>query len=210
MDALLADYDAKRIDREEQGILSGDPVRNLRYHIIVTIAMISRFCIEKGMDERESYRLSDHYIRRADQAQTDAALRALHRELVLDYAERMRQVSVQGQYSRHCVQAMDYVKNHLHETIRLADVAEAVGIERTYLSRLFHRETGCGLSEYVLREKLRVAKNMLEYSDYSCTEIAGYLAFSQDSYFGKVFRQETGLTPTEYRRKNYRRHWLKT
>lgn len=53
----------------------------------------------------------------------------------------------------------------------------------------------------MLREKLRVAKNMLEYSDYSCTEIAGYLAFSQDSYFGKVFRQETGLTPTEYRKK---------
>lgn len=207
VEQLRAEYDERNIAREEHGTLSADALRNLRYHIIVTIAMISRFCIEKGLDERESYELSDYYIRRADEAGSDAALRALHRELVLDYAARMKRVSASGNDSPHCIRAMDYIENHLHEKIALADVADYVGLERTYLCRLFHTQLGCSMNTYILHEKLKVAKNMLEYSDFSCTEIAEYLAFGTDSYFARVFRRETGLTPTQYRKNNYRRHW---
>ena len=161
------------------------------------------------MDERDSYGLSDYYIRRLDETETAAELKRLHRELIFDYAERMRKLSVNENYSIHCVRAMDYVQNHLHETIRLSDIANYVNLERTYLCRLFRRETGWGLNDYIRRERVKVAKNMLEYSEYTCTEIAEYLAFSSDSYFGKVFRNEVGMTPSEYRRACYRKHWVK-
>ena len=197
------------VDMESRGMLSFHALRNFRYHIIVTVVMISRFCIEKGMDERDSYGLSDYYIRRLDETETAAELKRLHRELIFDYAERMRKLSVNENYSIHCVRAMDYVQNHLHETIRLSDIANYVNLERTYLCRLFCRETGWGLNDYIRRERVKVAKNMLEDSEYSCTEIAGYLAFSSDSYFGKVFRNEVGMTPSEYRRACYRKHWVK-
>lgn len=54
-----------------RGILSDDKVRNRRYHEIVLVAMISRFCIEEGMEEMESYNLSDFYINKLDKAQTE-------------------------------------------------------------------------------------------------------------------------------------------
>ena len=47
------DYDT--VDDKCRGVLSDDAIQNLRYHIVVTIAMISRMCIEKGMEEDESY-----------------------------------------------------------------------------------------------------------------------------------------------------------
>ena len=53
-----------------RGILSDDKIRNQRYHEIVLVAMISRFCIEEGMEEMESYNLSDFYINKLDKAQT--------------------------------------------------------------------------------------------------------------------------------------------
>lgn len=196
------------VDMKARGTLSEDPIRNLKYHVIVTIVMISRFCIEKGMDERVSYSLSDYYIRKIDEGRTNAELKQLHKEVIFDYAERMQRIKRAGDYSIHCIRAMDYIQTHLHEPIRLKDVAAYVKLEPTYLSRLFKQETGYGISDYITKEKVKVARNMLEYSDYSCTEIAEYLAYSSDSYFGKIFRQETMQTPREYRRSHYRKHWM--
>lgn len=56
-------------------------------------------------------------------------------------------------------------------------IARYVNLEKTYFSRLFHQKVGCGVAEYILNEKVKVAQNMLAYSEFSCTEIAQYLAF---------------------------------
>ena len=51
---------------EGKGQLSDDPVRNIRYHMIVSVAIIARVCVEAGMGHDEAYTLGDIYIRRAD------------------------------------------------------------------------------------------------------------------------------------------------
>ena len=75
-----------------RGILSDDKVRNRRYHEIVLVAMISRFCIEEGMEEMESYNLSDFYINKLDKAQTERQIIDIHNQLIVDYARRMKKV----------------------------------------------------------------------------------------------------------------------
>lgn len=195
------------IDMKSRGVLSKNPVRNLKYHIIVTIAMITRFCIEKGMEEQEAYSLSDQYILKVDGLQEVAQLKKLHIELTLDFARRMRSIAKQRVLSLPCVRAMDYICNHLHSSLRVDAVADYVGLERSYFSKLFHRETGCTVSEYIVNKKIQAAKNMLMYSDYSCSEIALYLGFASNSHFGKRFKEAEGISPSAFRKKNYRRHW---
>ena len=208
LEELKEKTDYSDVDMEARGILSRNALRNLKYHIIVTIVMVSRFCIEKGMEEQESYGLSDYYIRLLDTMEGEQDLKKLHKTLVFDYATRMKQLKRVKKYSLHCIRGMDYIHNHLHEAIRLETIASYVNLEKTYFSKLFHREVGCRVSEYILNEKVKVAKNMLAYSEYTCTEIAEYLAFSSDSYFGKIFRERTGETPMQYRKNHYRRHWV--
>ena len=195
------------VDNPSRGILSGNRVRNLRYHIIVTVAMISRFCIEKGMEQIESYGLSDYYIRRLDEATTEDELRKIHRECILDYSNRMRQITARTVHSVQCIKAMKYVQNHLHENISLEEVSKKVGLERTYFCRLFAKSVGISFTEYVAREKIKAACRMLEHSEYNCTEIGQFLGFSSDSYFGKIFKKYKGITPAQYRKKMYERHW---
>ena len=190
-----------------RGILSEDKVRNRRYHEIVLVAMISRFCIEEGMEEMESYNLSDFYINKLDKAQTTQQVIEIHNQIIMDYAKRMRQVKKKTVISPHCVKAMDYVYDHLHERIDVWEVAEFVGVERSYLSKLFHKEVGQTISDYIMEKKLQTARNMLLYSDFSCTEISQYLAFASGSYFAKCFKTKYGATPNSYRRINYRKHW---
>lgn len=124
-----------------RGILSDDKVRNRRYHEIVLVAMISRFCIEEGMEEMESYNLSDFYINKLDKAQTERQIIDVHNQLIMDYARRMKKVKKKAAISPHCVRAMDYVYDHLHEKIEITDIAEFVGVERSYLSKLFIRRS---------------------------------------------------------------------
>ena len=125
-----------------RGILSDDKIRNQRYHEIVLVAMISRFCIEEGMEEMESYNLSDFYINKLDKAQTKQQIINVHNQLIMDYARRMKRVKKKAAISPHCVRAMDYVYDHLHERIEITGIAEFVGVERSYLSKLFHKEVG--------------------------------------------------------------------
>lgn len=190
-----------------RGILSENKIRNRRYHEIVLVAMISRFCIEEGMEEMESYNLSDFYINKLDKAQTKQQIIEVHNQIVMDYAKRMKKVKKKKVISPHCVKAMDYVYDHLHERIDVRDVAEFVGVERSYLSKLFHKEVGQTISDYIMDKKLQTARNMLLYSDFSCTEISQYLAFASGSYFARCFKVKYGATPNSYRRTNYRKHW---
>jgi AraC-like DNA-binding protein len=76
-----------------------------------------------------------------------------------------------------------------------------MGISENYLSRIFAKETGEKLQDYIVRVRVEKAENLLRYSDVSIAEIAAYVNFPSQSYFGRVFRKYTGDTPGNYRNK---------
>lgn len=197
------------IDLPERGELSSDHIQSIKYHIVVSIAMITRFCIEGGLDEKEAYHLSDIYINKTDRQKTKKDLIEVQKEMTYAFTKRMRRLKTVDNHSVHCKRALDYIYDHLHESIQVSDVAEFVGLNETYISKLFLKETGKNIGAYIRQQKINEAKNMLIYSDASCAEIAQYLAFASSSHFSKNFKMETGMTPMQYRNKNYRKHWHK-
>lgn len=180
------------------GSLSKDPLRNLKYHLVITIAMIARFCIEGGMEKETAYDISDIYINRADQCGSEKEINDLHREVVIYYTRKMKQLKVKNLYSKPVIMSLDYIYDHLHEKITLTDVANHLSLTPQYFSRLFRAETGITLTEYIMRKRIEVAQNMLKYSNYSALEISNYLCFSSHSHFVHKFRQYTGMTPKAY------------
>ena len=68
----------KPFNCEEMGKLSDNPLRNLKYHLIITIAFLTRYCIEGGMEMEVAFNLSDIYIRRLDQCISEEELNSLH------------------------------------------------------------------------------------------------------------------------------------
>lgn len=189
------------------GQLSDNPLRHLRYHVIISIAMITRFCIEGGMDPETAYGLSDVYIRQSDLVTQWDDLVSLHRKMCMDYTRRMSRLKKERIYSRHIVRCIDYIYAHIQEKITVEMLAGECGLHENYLSRLFKKETGVGIGDYIRSLRVETSKNMLKYSDYSLTEIAGRLAFSSQSHFVKIFHEQTGMTPKEYRNRYYRTNW---
>lgn len=188
----------------EYGTLSKDRLRNIRYHFVVAAALITRLCVEKGLERELAYTLSDLYIEKMDRLQTAEKVLSLYNEMLLAFTEKMADLPKREVYSVHAVKAINYVCRHRTEKITADSVAKALGLNRSYLSTLFKRETGTTLSGFIRTEKLKAAANMLVFSDCSCADIAEYFGFASQSHFIKLFREETGLTPAEYRKKNYR------
>ncbi len=187
------------LDSDGVGVLSRNPVTNLKYHFVITTAMITRLCKQKGMELEQAFRMSDFYIQRLDDIHTLEGVRKLHDEMVLDYTEKMRRIYKSDSNSRHISACKDYIYSHLKERITIEDLADELGVSASYLSRLFKKETGDSVSAYIRRQKIEMAKNLLQYSDYSMIDIANRLSFSSQSHFIQQFREYEGMTPKKYR-----------
>ncbi|MBQ7784322.1 MAG: helix-turn-helix transcriptional regulator [Oscillospiraceae bacterium] len=182
-----------------KGILSDDPVRNVRYHFIVAVALTSRICVESGMSHDVAYTLSDIYIQRADKCQSAETIIDMIGEMQVDYAERMREIKKKNAISRHIRRCIDYIYDHLHEKLTVEKTAEYLKLDPSYLSKLFAKETGTTFREFIINARVNAAKNMLVYSDFTCLEISLSLGFSSQSAFISTFRRATGQTPAKYR-----------
>ena len=158
------------------GRLSEDPVTNLRYHFVVTAALITRICAAGGMPMEEAYSLSDFYIQKMDRCRSETEIILLHDQMAMDYTGRMMARKKNTASSRPVIDTIDYVYAHLLERITVEDLARAVNISPTYLSRVFKNEMGVSISDYIRRRKIEAAENFLRYSDWSLVEIANKLS----------------------------------
>ena len=189
------------------GVLSEDPLRNLKYHFVITIAMMTRFCVEGGMEMETAYTLSDLYILKADRCQSEESIHKVHNEAVLDFTMQMQKVFRANIYSKPVIMTMDYIYDHLHSRITVEEIAGAVSLSTAYLSRLFHKEVGVTISTYIAVKRVETAQNMLRYSDHTSLDISNYLAFTSHSHFISTFKKYTGMTPNEFRKRYYRDNW---
>ncbi len=189
------------------GVLSDDPLRNTKYLFVASMTLVTRFCIEGGMEAETAYTLSDLYIQQADQCTSVTAVETLHTEMVTDLTQRMAAHQKKAVLSRAVLLCMDFIYYNLHTSITVRALAEHAGLSPSYLSRLFKKETGYSISEYIRRKRVEAAENMLKFSDYTYSEISNYLMFSSQSHFIKVFKEITGYTPKSYRNRFFRHNW---
>jgi len=109
--------------------------------------------------------------------------------------------STLGSEARRVVRkAMAYLHEHYMDSISLDDAAHHVSVSKEYLSRCFRQEMGITLVTYLNRYRVDRAKALLKNGDMNLTEIALETGFSSSAYFSRVFRQEAGMSPSEYTR----------
>jgi YesN/AraC family two-component response regulator len=98
--------------------------------------------------------------------------------------------------------ALTFIDGHYNENIRLTLIAGEVCMSSYYFSRLFKKEVGVNLSQYILHKRLEKAKQMLAETERSIVDISASVGFREHNYFGKLFKKFVGATPSEYRKKS--------
>ncbi|MBR3058827.1 MAG: helix-turn-helix transcriptional regulator [Clostridiales bacterium] len=185
--------------KDGRGMLSQDPLRNSIYHLVSSAAIISRLCIDGGMDMNTAYTLSDIYINEADEAETVEQVLDLIATMQIDYASRMRDLKRTNVINYHVRRTIDYIYNNLNKPMTVTELAALEDLNPVYFSRLFTNETGKKVGDFITEAKIETAKNMMRHSEYSILEIAMSLGYSSQSAFSNAFKASCGMTPKKYR-----------
>ena len=186
-----------------QGTLSKDPVRNMKYLFVVTTALAARITVEAGVPLEEAYSISDLYIQKMDLLDSVEDVRELIKAVYTTYVKTVQKFKKSNTYSKPIMRCLNYIASHFNETITLEALAAEVGLHPNYLSVLFKKELGETLRDYLLRNRIQVAKSLLSHTEYTYTQISNSLAFCSQSHFTQVFKAQTGYTPKQYRMKFY-------
>ncbi|WNS43987.1 helix-turn-helix domain-containing protein [Paenibacillus sp. MMS20-IR301] len=101
---------------------------------------------------------------------------------------------------KEVAEAKRYVMNHIGDKVSMDEMARRLGLNPTHFSRLFKIETGLTFIEYVTKLKMEYARDLLNQTNSSIVEIAEQLGFDNTSYFIKLFRNFSGMTPAEFRK----------
>ena len=97
---------------------------------------------------------------------------------------------------------IDYIRMHYHEPLPNTLFSKMFGYHEYHLNRLFLKHTGSTIRQYILDMRLNHAKKMLLNTDIPLSVIAENVGFNSNSYFSTYFRQATGLSPTQFRKKH--------
>jgi AraC-like DNA-binding protein len=102
--------------------------------------------------------------------------------------------------NEHIKKIKKYILKHIREDVSLDEIASEVHLVPRYVCTLFKRETGMTITEYMVGEKIELAKRLIIMRRQTLTEIAETCGFSDYNYFSRVFKRIVGMTPGEYRK----------
>ena len=88
--------------------------------------------------------------------------------------------------------------------IMLDEISRKLDMTPEYLGTLFHKETGITFSNYLKNYRIAKAKELLVGTNLKLYEIAEKVGYSDSKYFSRIFKKQTGMTPSEYRKENGR------
>ncbi len=99
---------------------------------------------------------------------------------------------------------ISFIDNNFQRDISVIQMAEYLGINRSYFSTLFKKRMGSSVQEYLIQYRMNKAKEMLVHSNYTISEIAYSTGYTDYFSFIKSFKKNAGSTPKEYRKKNFK------
>lgn len=105
--------------------------------------------------------------------------------------------------NKHVKNAISYIHNHLDMPLSLEEVCKNIHINRCYLSEIFKKQVNCTFTQYVLKQRISLAKKLLRDSSLNVHMIAEKCGFSNHSYFCTCFKKVVGLSPCAYRNESY-------
>ena len=97
---------------------------------------------------------------------------------------------------------LNWMQNNLADEFSLASLAQQAGMSEFHFTRLFKRAVGLPPSQYQIKLRLDLARQLLRETTLSVIKIANEVGYANPSHFARLFRKESGMTPSEYRRKH--------
>jgi AraC-like DNA-binding protein len=177
------------------------PLRSRKNRFIALCALACERAVSVGLDEKAANDVWESYTRLCDECSMAENVNALTIRLLLELTGKVNKSSEKN-LSASAEKIKEYVASHLNERISVAEVAESLGMNASYLNSSFKQQTGSCITDYIQTQKIEDAKRLLSTSENSISEIWTDLGYYDQSHFSRVFKKHTGVTPKQYRVQN--------
>lgn len=200
---FLEQLDAERMSEVLSGIFASIqdlPVYSMKVQIMVSELLqnverfVKRHFPNPSLEENELIPSRSDLRRIGSIAELESWLRARYIHCV----EAIKKQHAGGPYSRHVSKAVQFITDHYASNISLDATANALMLNSSYLSRLFKEEMQMTFTEYLNRVRIKTSCILMESGAYSLKQISSQVGFLNYTYFFKVFKSITGLTPQAY------------
>jgi len=170
---------------------------HFKYIQLKTIELAVLFARVGAISGREMENKT-RYIKQIQESKTVEELAAILHTMV-DYIT-VQIVLFQGiPHASAMRKAEAFIKANYTRKISLREVAKIAGLSAPYFSTIFKEEMGENLSKYINRQRVEKASRMLLETDISLAEISNACCFDDQSWFSKIFKSFTGISPSKYR-----------
>lgn len=119
--------------------------------------------------------------------------------IIFSYMVKIEKESTDLDTQRYLEEAISYINNNYIYDIKIIDVAKYIGIDRTYLYKIFINGKRISPQQYLIERRLQAACRYLRETKMMVTEIAYSCGFKDSPSFNKHFKRRYGITPSEYR-----------
>ena len=177
-----------------------DSLRDRKNNLIILKTLLRKAAEYGGVHPWHIHKLSAHYADRIEQCRTIRQSLTLQEQMIRSYCMLVKQHSL-SKYSYYVGQTITLVQYDLTADLRLKTIAERLNVNSSYLSRLFHQEYGCTLTQFINNQRVEHGMSLLQLTDRSVQDISSECGVQDVNYFVKLFKKQTGMTPLQYREK---------
>lgn len=176
----------------------GTDLNIVKSRAIELSSLLSRAAIEGGATSDSILRANNQFLMEIQNTDTLDDLCYRLQETIDVFTECMFNY-IPSKGSELIKKAIRYISKNFQHTLTLDEVASHVHLNPSYFSTLFKQSTGSSFKEYLNLVRIEESKRLLANTDYSIIDISIAVGFEDQSYFSKVFKKYTGLTPKQYR-----------
>ncbi|AEF86717.1 transcriptional regulator, AraC family [Treponema primitia ZAS-2] len=178
-----------------------DNFKFMQYRAIELVVLLSRAAVTSGNTEDALLEMNNQFLLDIQEAQNMEELIDMLYQVVDSMTGQI--FSFRGvRHASALRKAERYIWENYTRKLSLQEVATASGLSAPYFSTVFKEEMGENLSGYLNRLRVERAAAMLSGSDFPLSEIAGACGFEDQSWFSKIFKNYTGMSPGKYRIQN--------
>lgn len=176
----------------------GNKLEIVKSRALELSALLSRAAIEGGAATDSILKINNQFLKNLQQITDLEILCYKLQETVEVFVESMFNY-IPTKNNELIKRAIQYISKNYASNVTLEDVASHVHLNPAYFSTIFKQSSGSSFKEYLNMVRIEESKRLLSNTDYSIIDIAVATGFEDQSYFSKVFKKYTGLTPKQYR-----------
>lgn len=164
------------------------------------INIVNRVAREAGIDIKSVYNDKDIPYSSMKKIETLMEMREWILKSYFKLIELLGAIKINPNYSEYTKKAISYIYKNYKTNVSLNEAAEHIGINSSYLSRVFKEDCGMGFVEFLNKVRVEFAKQIIETGRLKMKEVVKEAGFNNYTYFFKVFKDITNMTPVEYER----------